>query len=404
MIRARSPRQQWLAFTTAAPVAFALWTCGPEPPTANIVETAGDTTVVRSMEPPRWRAALKASGPTIGAVDGPDEVLFGQLWALSVGPHAEIVLYDSQLNRVLLFDAAGRFIHRIGRTGQGPGEFETVFGLAIGWFQRVFLLNERERILVFDSLGTFRAAWTVPHRIARDEAALTPLEDGSLIVKVTTSLTPRRYGFYRLDSLGVLVDSVMSIHVPFEEELGPGSQLFPTRSVSWLPGVGVVSGVGSRLAFQVQSPTAEPLRMVRNHDPVRLLTREHDDWRRYHEFLVARSGRPEAFPPPPEFKPAFLRILPSRTSEVWMIRRTTAIGRDPLAVTEMAGLPLAPAWLEPMRADVFSRYGEYLGTVAGPAGFSPQFVSSDTIWGFMSGSRGEPIVVRMVAVELAEGP
>ncbi len=71
-----------------------------------------ETTVVTLEE--RWRIG--------GESEDPDE-LFGVLNQIAVDAAGNVYLLDAQLTVVHVFDADGAFLRRIGREGEGPGEF-----------------------------------------------------------------------------------------------------------------------------------------------------------------------------------------------------------------------------------------------------------------------------------------
>jgi hypothetical protein len=61
----------------------------------------------------------------IGVVTGAPEYEFGRVTALGILPGGGVAVTDWQAREVRIFDARGRFVARAGRSGQGPGEFES---------------------------------------------------------------------------------------------------------------------------------------------------------------------------------------------------------------------------------------------------------------------------------------
>lgn len=75
--------------------------------------------------------------------DGPE--LFGEIRALAVAADGEILIFDHFGNELRRFDARGRFVSSLGGTGQGPGEFLSVVGLAIDPSGDTWLVDVRNQ-------------------------------------------------------------------------------------------------------------------------------------------------------------------------------------------------------------------------------------------------------------------
>jgi hypothetical protein len=54
--------------------------------------------------------------------DDEDEVFFGSISSVQIGPDGNIYVLDQQKSEVLVFDPAGEFLHTLSREGEGPGE------------------------------------------------------------------------------------------------------------------------------------------------------------------------------------------------------------------------------------------------------------------------------------------
>lgn len=59
----------------------------------------------------------------IGKTDGPDPYMFGQIAGAVRLDDGRIAVADKQTSEIRFFDSAGVFIEKVGRHGQGPGEF-----------------------------------------------------------------------------------------------------------------------------------------------------------------------------------------------------------------------------------------------------------------------------------------
>lgn len=96
---------------------------------------------------------------------GAGPALFDQPNDVVVDPDdGDIFVADSHRgggnNRIVQFDASGRFIKEWGRKGAGPGEFSEPHSIALDSRGRLFVADrENNRIQIFDQDGTFLAEW-----------------------------------------------------------------------------------------------------------------------------------------------------------------------------------------------------------------------------------------------------
>lgn len=65
----------------------------------------------------------------IGRVEGPSEYLFGSIGTARLLPNQRIVVSDREALSVRVFGPDGELQASMGRAGEGPGEFESMFGL-----------------------------------------------------------------------------------------------------------------------------------------------------------------------------------------------------------------------------------------------------------------------------------
>ncbi len=88
---------------------------------------------------------------TIGA---DDDVILGDVRGLAVDAWSRVYIFDHSTNSVVVVDSSGRLIRKIGRRGNGPGEFIGT-GIAIGPGEHLFVYDPQQRRLSeFDTSGT----------------------------------------------------------------------------------------------------------------------------------------------------------------------------------------------------------------------------------------------------------
>jgi len=105
---------------------------------------------------PRELPVITLSEPTleIGAIDGAEEYLFGQIEASLRLPSGEVAVADASNSRILVYDAAGTFVRGWGRQGDGPGEFRGLSRIYLKG-DSILAADQRTRVVTaFDMNGT----------------------------------------------------------------------------------------------------------------------------------------------------------------------------------------------------------------------------------------------------------
>jgi peptidylamidoglycolate lyase len=94
-------------------------------------------------------------------VAGDDARHFARPTDIAWLPDGTFFVTDGYTNtRVVKFDREGRYLTSWGRRGKGPGEFNTVHGIAIDANRRLYVADrENNRIQIFDENGKFVDEW-----------------------------------------------------------------------------------------------------------------------------------------------------------------------------------------------------------------------------------------------------
>lgn len=98
----------------------------------------------------RWRLVedLRIGGADTGASS------FNEIRALAVDSKGQIFVLDQQALEIRVFDQRGRFVQRIGRNGEGPGEFRGPNGILVAPDGKLWVNDiGQERLVVFDTRG-----------------------------------------------------------------------------------------------------------------------------------------------------------------------------------------------------------------------------------------------------------
>jgi hypothetical protein len=346
-----------------------------------------------------WTAPkLLVEALRIGGVSDSDP--FGQLMDLAPHPDGGVVVFDIHAGQLLRFDAEGNFVDSIGRSGQGPGEYDGVNGVAVSPQELVYVRSMDGRFLVFDEYGEFRRGWRYPSRLMHDRK-LTMGQDGLLVIQETL-VPPRRpfqvagRGFIRLDSAGVVVDTLGPFTTPWDHEAVANIVTQPRKHLEWSPLGYAIAGVSSRLAVAIVWPGMDTILTELPGQGPGYQPDERRQWELHANWLRGRVGEPELIPEVPTHKPVFERIIPSSSGEVWIQRSTPSTDIAAGWVPEAFGAPRVPEWLSPLNFVVLSQDGRVLGEVDGPVGVEPRAVTAEpAVWGYLRGDFGEQWIVKL---------
>jgi hypothetical protein len=92
----------------------------------------------------------------LGVEEGDDPALFSSIAGLAVGDDGRIYVLDRQANELRIFDAGGRHVRTVGRTGAGPGEYSAANGLLWIADDSLLVVDQRgNRYSVLDRNGEF---------------------------------------------------------------------------------------------------------------------------------------------------------------------------------------------------------------------------------------------------------
>lgn len=117
----------------------------------------------------------------IGAVDGAEPFVFGQVRDVAIGPDGLVYVLDGIAEEVRVFSADGQHVRTMGGPGDGPGELRGPFAIALDPEGRLWIAQERgRRYTVFDAAGSFVDSPQRPFRWPVSTGVLRFTRDGAL--------------------------------------------------------------------------------------------------------------------------------------------------------------------------------------------------------------------------------
>lgn len=383
--------------TLTATLVAALSACSGEAhPTLEVQrDTVGDTVVVRTLAGRAWSTDARLEPETrIGAFEGKDVYMLGDVAGLAVAPDGAIYVYDRQVPALRKYAPDGEFIATFGREGGGPGEYkQSDGGLAVLPDGRVLLRDPgNARITVYSPDGETLDSWPLRGGYFTSRPLYVDTA-GRAYTQIWGTTEEERYtALQPFDPDGTLRDSVMVPEWDFDAAFisfsGENIRMqnsvpFTARSHwSFSPFGYYVGGVSTDYSFDVFRPDGSVLRIQRNVEPVPVGPAEKD---------AERMGIIRGFqryapdwqwngPSIPDTKPPFQDIAVGRDGRIWVrlhqpgYLAEEADPDDPASTDE---------WAEPAAWDVYEPDGTYLGQVRAPRGLrtDPQPVfGADHVW------------------------
>jgi hypothetical protein len=382
------------------------------------VDTLGDTISVRTV-------AGSVLGPPvnlvtevqIGAFEGRDEEMFGQVNGLAVDAQGNIYVYDNQVPALRKYGPDGTFIATFGRKGGGPGEYsQSDGGLAVLRDGRIVLRdpgNARYTIYhpdgALDTTWPGRGGWFTSTPLFVDTAGFVypmffpPMERGisvrtnrpTMLVRTApdgTSGDTLQTPMYDYEPPTLVAQSVTKDGTSTSVNNVPFS---PTYQWTFSPLGYFIAGVSNRYAVDLHRPDGTVLRIGRDIEPIAVSSEESADAETRTTASMRRTEPDWKWNGPgiPDVKPAYRRIFAGQDGRIWV---QLSMPGEEVPVTEeeertartsgpgrIGGRMPSARFVEPVVFDVFEPDGRYIGQVRAPRGFSlnPQPIArGDYVW------------------------
>ena len=385
---------------------------------------ARNDTVVRTAQAPRYPGvAPLVEELSIGVADGNEEYMIGQVSDLALGRDGSLFVFDGQVPIVRHYDATGKFLRRIGRTGSGPGEYRSISGLATLTDGRLLVWDTGNwRVNVYATNGDFSTQWTTPSGMSGGGTAqytrAIMVDTAGRIVMRKQIVNFRQPGNqptiwlrYRPD--GTFIDTVRAPMVqqpePMTARAGNVSTslpvpFLPVRLATMNPLGNLIAGYPSRYAFEIHQSDGRVVSVRRDVRAEPVSRGERSEARRNVEERLRQTDPNWSWSGPdiPDTKPLYHDLVTGLDGRIW-VRLTPDVRTGP-GVSGSVGISGGNApgrrpsgGAEPPKAslfDVFEPDGTYLGQVQVPAGAYAMVRRGDQVWGVAIGDDDVPRIKR----------
>ena len=337
------------------------------------ITTEGDLTTVVNESGSVWGGpATLVEEASIGVESGPDEYMFGNVpsvWATD----DRILVLDSQVPAVRVYDRDGNHLFDVGRRGEGPGEFTQPSGIAVTGNGDILVVESSTQIDVFAPDGTPKATWSTGsmYQISMPEMLILGTDDAPWVPVIDAANS--RFGRARIDPDGNVGEPVFPPEpervfpcltysrsgresrycaIPFQ----PFSLNTMTPAGSW------AVGINDTYSFEIHEPDGSTLRIERYWTPVPV-TAEETAYRKesttkvMRERIVREPSWTWNGPEIPDHKPAYSQLWPDRNGRIWLLRE----GPSRRSTECLEDVP--ECWVpESHSLDAFGPDGRFLGS------------------------------------------
>ena len=399
--------------------------CIPVLSTAQTRQTA-DTIVRMAQRPLHPGVATLVEELSIGVSDGAEEYMIGEIADIAIGGDGSIYAFDRQVPVIRHYDAQGKFIRNIGRSGAGPGEFRSVSGIALTGDGRLLLWDTGNwRVNVYSAAGDVLPQLTTPSgtsgsSMATYSRALMVDTSGRIVTRkmiFTRDMMNRPTVWVRFAANGDLVDTAFAPASSKTEGVvsatsGPASvsdrvPYAPRRLVAMSPLGYFVAGYPDRYAFEIHQPRGPVVSVRRDVKPEPVSRSERAEGRKKIEDRMRETNPAWTWNGPdiPDTKPLYEDLQVALDGRIWVAivpevsPRVGSIssgggGVGPPGASRPRPDGPPPPLPRPALYDVFEPDGQYLGQVQVPPRVSSVVRRGDQVWAIAVDENDVPRIKR----------
>lgn len=281
----------------------------------------------------------EAGGVTIGAFEGADEYVFGVISGVAVDAEGRIHVADPQAMEIRVFSLEGAFLRRVGRDGEGPGEFRHISGLAVAPGGIAALDGGLGRVTVLGPSGEVVRMFRLerPYMILEYHAPMAFDPAGRFFDRARLSHRPGidSIGVVSYDAAGAAADTaflaeIQQDHVMIQRNGMPYMSFprpfAPQPSVAFGPAGTAYLARGGEYRIDVFSPAGDSLRVIRRVvEPRPVSDLERDSAM---TLIAERYEMAGATPPSgielPQRKAVIARLVVDAGGNLWVLNQPDA--------------------------------------------------------------------------------
>ncbi len=366
--------------------------CGPHDgvPDAGGTWVGNVTTVVNESGSVWGGTARLVEEMSIGADAGADEYMLGEIrWVTSDGER--ILVADTQVNAIRVYDLDGTDLFDIGGPGNGPGEFQEPKAVGVAADGTIFVQDDRAaRISRFTSSGTYIDYW--PKRAGGFyDGRFTVTPDGRIYIYegVGARTDPdREFGMLRHGPDGATDELIKLPEFDVDTESGyvryeidgrvmgmAPVPLVPNVTTSFSSTVTPVGGYPETYRSEVLYGDGTLMVVENSREPAPADPAEFA-WLRDNIAASFRERVPTwtwTGPEAPSHKPAYRSVFAADDGRVWVLREGPSHRVEDCAGAD-AGIDERrerPCWRPAYVFDVFDQEGRLLTSAAAPEATRP---------------------------------
>ena len=364
------------------------------------IDSTGDTVFARIEGDVPSSAVRRLVEELRIAPGAEDTTLFTEAYEFVVDPSGRFWVYDRPTNTILVFDAHGALVRRVGRQGSGPGEFNGNSGMiALGDSGLAIWDSRNWRISLFSSAGDFRTSWLTPSGFSTSNGLITD-RSGALFLK--RPVTPARegeilgrMGLVRIKPDRTLGDSLAPPDLPVPREVyvatspdgkgrsSTGSSFAPNYHWAWHRDGYFVVADGGNYAIILARSAAKPLVIRRTLPAVPIDPAERDEERARIQWSMRQTdpGWGWSGPPIPDVKAPVQGLFLARDGRIWV---RVAVPSERIPEAELAAprpdRPPVQHFRTPPVYEVFAPDGRFVGRVALPGRTRLMEADGELVW------------------------
>ncbi len=328
-------------------------------------------------DPERWVLDPDPAVDLTLSGTGPDHEFY-RVRGMVLLSDGSVAVADGGSNEVRLYSDGGGFRGSAGGEGEGPGEFDRIWGLQRGRGDTLLALDQSDRVTVFAPDLTFVAS----SRLAPFSQAIYGLDDGTMVVESQTmsleiyeggGLVRRPTVLWRFDPEDARIDSIRETagteeHVVVSgEHQGQTGTLFGKGAHIATHGGKIYHGRADAMKVEERTAAGDLVRILRIRDFPLILTAEQIRVERramLDEESVSWWRDIVARVPAPPTRPAYDDIIADPTGALWL--------RPFRGRSELEG---------PETWQVIATDGMWLGGVEIPENFRVMDIGMDAVLG-----------------------